>query len=154
MAVGTTDETGENRGFNPVGAPPASQRMPDEREARQSVSPPPPDRPSSRRRRLLIGALGVLVLAAALWFGIPWIQMTLNTVSTYDAYVNGHVTFEAKSRASSSTTTTVCARENSWSNWTRSHFRLRSRSKRRLLLRQRQNCKWPSPKCAASKRRP
>ena len=94
MAVGTT-ETGENRGFNPVGAPSASQRMPDEREARQSVSPPPPDRPSSRRRRLLIGALGVLVLAAALWFGIPWIQMTLNTVSTYDAYVNGHVTFVA-----------------------------------------------------------
>src|SRR5271157_1292310 len=76
-------------------SPRKAESTPDEREARQSVSPPPPDRPSSRRRRLLIAALGVLVLAAALWFGIPWIQMTLNTVSTDDAYVNGHVTFVA-----------------------------------------------------------
>ena len=34
-------------------------------------------------------------MAAALWFGIPWVQTTLNTVSTDDAYVNGHVTFVA-----------------------------------------------------------
>src|SRR5262249_20838024 len=47
------------------------------------------------RRRLLLGVLGVLVLAAALWFGIPWIRLTLNTVSTDDAFVNGHVTFVA-----------------------------------------------------------
>ncbi len=39
--------------------------------------------------------LGVLILAGALWFGIPWVRMTLNTVSTDDAYVNGHVTFVA-----------------------------------------------------------
>ena len=38
---------------------------------------------------------GLLILAAALWFGIPWVQTTLNTVSTDDAYVNGHVTFVA-----------------------------------------------------------
>ena len=43
----------------------------------------------------MIGAAGLLVLAAALWFGIPWVQLTLNTVSTDDAYVNGHVTFVA-----------------------------------------------------------
>ena len=30
-----------------------------------------------------------------LWFGVPWVQTTLNTVSTDDAYVNGHVTFVA-----------------------------------------------------------
>jgi len=47
------------------------------------------------RRRLLIGALGVLVLAVASVFGIPWIRLTLSTVSTDDAYVNGHVTFVA-----------------------------------------------------------
>jgi membrane fusion protein (multidrug efflux system) len=41
------------------------------------------------------GAAGVLVLAVALWFGIPWVQTALNTVSTDDAYVNGHVTFVA-----------------------------------------------------------
>jgi membrane fusion protein, multidrug efflux system len=49
----------------------------------------------TRRRRLLLGVLGVLVLTAALWFGIPYILLTLNTVSTDDAFVNGHVTFVA-----------------------------------------------------------
>src|SRR5215475_3549125 len=50
---------------------------------------------SPRRRRLLLGVLGVLVLVAALWFGIPYILLTLSTVSTDDAFVNGHVTFVA-----------------------------------------------------------
>jgi membrane fusion protein (multidrug efflux system) len=36
-----------------------------------------------------------LVLAVALWFGIPYILLTLSTVSTDDAFVNGHVTFVA-----------------------------------------------------------
>ena len=35
------------------------------------------------------------MLAAVLIFGVPWIRLTLNTVSTHDAYVNGHVTFVA-----------------------------------------------------------
>src|SRR3984885_2712368 len=48
----------------------------------------------TRRRKLLIGVLGVLVIAAAV-FGIPWIRFVLSTVSTDDAYVNGHVTFVA-----------------------------------------------------------
>jgi membrane fusion protein, multidrug efflux system len=60
-----------------------------------SKSAPPGDHRSARRRRLLMGVLGVLVLAAALVFGVPWIRLTLNTVSTDDAYVNGHVTFVA-----------------------------------------------------------
>src|SRR4029077_8426483 len=47
------------------------------------------------RRKMLLGAAGLLILAGALWFGIPWIQTTLTTVSTDDAYVNGHVTFVA-----------------------------------------------------------
>jgi membrane fusion protein (multidrug efflux system) len=42
-----------------------------------------------------MGALGVAALATALWLGIPWIRLTLNTVSTDDAFVNGHVTFVA-----------------------------------------------------------
>jgi membrane fusion protein (multidrug efflux system) len=49
----------------------------------------------TRRRRLLVAVLGVLVLTAALWFGIPYILLTLSTVSTDDAFVNGHVTFVA-----------------------------------------------------------
>ena len=56
---------------------------------------PPGAQRSTRRRSLLLGALGVLVLAAALWFGIPYILLTLSTVSTDDAFVNGHVTFVA-----------------------------------------------------------
>jgi membrane fusion protein (multidrug efflux system) len=44
---------------------------------------------------LLMGTLGALVLAAVLAFGIPYVHRTLNTVSTDDAYVNGHVTFVA-----------------------------------------------------------
>src|SRR5579863_10019190 len=50
---------------------------------------------ASPRGKALLGALGVLILAGALWFGIPWVRTTLNTVSTDDAYVNGHVTFVA-----------------------------------------------------------
>jgi len=44
---------------------------------------------------LVVGTLGVLALAAALWFGIPWIRFALSTVSTDDAFVNGHATFVA-----------------------------------------------------------
>jgi membrane fusion protein, multidrug efflux system len=49
---------------------------------------------STRRRRLLAG-IGVLVLVLATMFGIPWIRFVLATVSTDDAFVNGHVTFVA-----------------------------------------------------------
>jgi membrane fusion protein (multidrug efflux system) len=38
---------------------------------------------------------GAVVLAGAVWYLIPWIDTMLNTVSTDDAYVNGHVTFVA-----------------------------------------------------------
>src|SRR6516164_7268827 len=58
-----------------------------------------PVKPTNHRprwkRRLAIGVLAALVLAAIWKFGVPWIQLTLNTVSTDDAYVNGHVTFVA-----------------------------------------------------------
>jgi membrane fusion protein (multidrug efflux system) len=55
-----------------------------------------PEKPKANpRRNMLLGALGLLILAGAFWFGIPWVQTTLNTVSTDDAYVNGHVTFVA-----------------------------------------------------------
>ena len=56
---------------------------------------PPPGHQVARRRKLLMGVLGALVLAAVAAVGIPYIRQTLNTVSTDDAYVNGHVTFVA-----------------------------------------------------------
>ena len=46
-------------------------------------------------RRALVAAGAVLILAAVWLLVIPWIKLTLNTVSTDDAYVNGHVTFVA-----------------------------------------------------------
>jgi membrane fusion protein, multidrug efflux system len=55
----------------------------------------PADHRPRWKRTLLMGALGALVLAGIWVFGVPWIQLTLNTVSTDDAYVNGHVTFVA-----------------------------------------------------------
>ena len=33
-----------------------------------------------------------MIVAAALAIGVPWVRDALNTVSTDDAYVNGHVT--------------------------------------------------------------
>ena len=44
---------------------------------------------------LLFGALGVVVVAVLIVFGVPWVEAMLNTVSTDDAFVNGHVTFVA-----------------------------------------------------------
>jgi len=50
---------------------------------------------ATRKRKLLAGALAVVALAVLLVFGIPWVEEMLDTVSTDDAYVNGHVTFVA-----------------------------------------------------------
>jgi membrane fusion protein (multidrug efflux system) len=56
---------------------------------------PSPSHPLKQKRKLLLGGLGVLVLAGIVVWGIPWIRQSLSTVSTDDAYVNGHVTFVA-----------------------------------------------------------
>jgi membrane fusion protein, multidrug efflux system len=68
-------------------------------KSEQEYPPSKPATPANQRpglkRRLLMGVLGVLVLAVASVFGIPWIRLTLSTVSTDDAFVNGHVTFVA-----------------------------------------------------------
>jgi membrane fusion protein (multidrug efflux system) len=52
-------------------------------------------RKATPKRKLLAGVLGVAVLAVLLVFGIPWVEEMLNTVSTDDAFVNGHVTLVA-----------------------------------------------------------
>ena len=57
-------------------------------------APQEPRKPASKRK-LLTGAIGVAVLAILIVFGIPWVEEMLDTVSTDDAYVNGHVTFVA-----------------------------------------------------------
>lgn len=52
-------------------------------------------RPGGRGRRALRAAIAIAVLGIVLALGVPWISRILSTVSTDDAYVNGHVTFVA-----------------------------------------------------------
>lgn len=68
---------------------------PTERAASGPEAISPEKRKTTRRRNIRLAAAGAVVLAAALAVGIPWIVSALNTVSTDDAYVNGHVTFVA-----------------------------------------------------------
>jgi len=46
-------------------------------------------------RGIVWGGIAMLVLAILIYFGAPAVMHVLNTVSTDDAYVNGHVTFVA-----------------------------------------------------------
>jgi membrane fusion protein, multidrug efflux system len=57
-------------------------------------SKPVSNQPITRRKKLMIGVLGAAVIAIVA-FGVPRIRFALSTVSTDDAYVNGHVTFVA-----------------------------------------------------------
>jgi membrane fusion protein, multidrug efflux system len=67
----------------------SAQILPESRPVPQEA------RKFTRKRRLLAGVLGIGVLAVLVVFGIPWVEEMLNTASTDDAYVNGHVTFVA-----------------------------------------------------------
>ncbi len=44
---------------------------------------------------MLLGGIAILLVAVGLYYGVPAFLRILNTVSTDDAYVNGHVTFVA-----------------------------------------------------------
>jgi membrane fusion protein, multidrug efflux system len=70
----------------------------DAKPARTTPEPahaPQEPRKAMRKRKVLLGALGVAVLTVLLVVGTPLVEGMLNTVSTDDAYVNGHVTFVA-----------------------------------------------------------
>lgn len=64
--------------------------------ATHAAAPPAvlPVRPN-KRRRVLIFVVGGLLAVLLLAVGVPWLIHLLNTTSTDDAYVNGHVTFVA-----------------------------------------------------------
>src|SRR2546423_1896243 len=51
--------------------------------------------PAHPGRKWLLWAAVVVGLAVGGYFLIPWVKTALNTISTDDAYVNGHVTFVA-----------------------------------------------------------
>jgi membrane fusion protein (multidrug efflux system) len=57
-------------------------------------SPPSPAQKRTGRRKWP-WIVGILLLVGAAALGIPWFLQSLNTVSTDDAYVNGHVTMVA-----------------------------------------------------------
>jgi membrane fusion protein (multidrug efflux system) len=81
-----------------------------------AVAAPPPAEPSKppkpaaaapkSRRRWIIGAVACVVVIALAIVAAPKIERMLNTVSTDDAYVNGHVTFVAP-RVSGQVTTVL-----------------------------------------------
>jgi membrane fusion protein (multidrug efflux system) len=65
------------------------------RTASETDPAPQGTRKVGRKRKLVAAVLGVAALSAVVVFGVPWIKEMLNTVSTDDAFVNGHVTFVA-----------------------------------------------------------
>ncbi len=63
-------------------------------EARPQAPPVAPP-PVHRSRKWLLAAGIVAALGVAGYFLVPWVRTVLNTESTDDAYVNGHVTYVA-----------------------------------------------------------
>jgi len=78
------------------GAPPsATAREPVQAGSANAAQAPAQTGRHKVRKWLLLHAIAIPLLAAGVYFGTPWIERMLNTVSTDDAYVNGHVTFVA-----------------------------------------------------------
>ena len=76
------------------------------------------------RKWLLLGGAILIAIIAAI-FLTPWLITVINTVSTDDAYVNGHVTFVAPRVAGQVAkcwwkTTTASKKATFWSDWTQS----------------------------------
>jgi membrane fusion protein, multidrug efflux system len=88
---------------HPAPTAPAEHPARPDQHAAPTTSPPPtgtPPRPpeaphAHSRRKWLFLAGAVVGLAVGAYFLIPTVDTMLNTVSTDDAYVNGHVTFVA-----------------------------------------------------------
>jgi len=80
---------------NPTDGASATARDSGKAAADASSESKPSSHLPTRRRRVLLGVGAALLLAVILVFGIPWVRLALSTVSTDDAFVNGHVTFVA-----------------------------------------------------------
>jgi membrane fusion protein (multidrug efflux system) len=79
-AAGTPHAAPHSAGSSTHSTPPTST---------PTIIPPRP------KRRLWPWIAGLILAGAAAVFIVPWARETMNTVSTDDAYVNGHVTFVA-----------------------------------------------------------
>jgi membrane fusion protein, multidrug efflux system len=84
-------------------AAPADRAAHSDQRAALATSPPASTRPDSSRarppshplRKGLLWAVAVVGLAFGGYRLVPVVKTMLNTISTDDAYVNGHVTFVA-----------------------------------------------------------
>ena len=83
-----THPSGAQPETSPSTSPDASDTPTAEKVTSSPGSAPKPKR--KRRLRIWVAAIAAVLLVV---FGVPWIQHSLNTVSTDDAYVNSYVTF-------------------------------------------------------------
>jgi membrane fusion protein (multidrug efflux system) len=63
--------------------------------ATETASKPPPPPAHAPKRKPWPKIVAIIVIVALLFASIPWVIEEVHTVSTDDAYVNGHVTFVA-----------------------------------------------------------
>ena len=107
------------------------QAAPSDKAAAAGPTPPATSPPSRSGRRWLLFAGIVTGVAAGGYVLIPFVRTALNTVSTDDAYVNGHVTFVAPRVAGHviavlvDNNQRVRKRETYWRSSTRNLFRFK-----------------------------
>src|SRR5262249_48692620 len=88
----TAVTAGEKHG---LAAPPGNQAAHVHEPATATPPPAHTSAPKHPVRKWLLLAGGVVALCLAAYFLVPWAVTALNTVSTDDAFVNGHFTFVA-----------------------------------------------------------
>jgi membrane fusion protein, multidrug efflux system len=76
---------------------PATEKPMGDGHGHSAISAPSPASHTAprSRRRMIIGTISIVIVAVLLYWGFPELVKLLSTVSTDDAYVNGHVTFVA-----------------------------------------------------------
>jgi membrane fusion protein (multidrug efflux system) len=91
------DEPGASEPKSGFRAATAARAAPPDQHAAPTTGPSPGGGgpPANRWRKWLLLAGAFLGVAASGYFLVPWVETILHTVSTDDAYVNGHVTFVA-----------------------------------------------------------
>jgi membrane fusion protein (multidrug efflux system) len=91
-AIAQGDGPGRKQAVPTPSPPPAAMSL---SAGMPSAGPTSSGPPAHRVRKWLMLAGAAVVVAAAAYFFVPWVITALNTVSTDDAYVNGHVTLVA-----------------------------------------------------------
>jgi membrane fusion protein (multidrug efflux system) len=82
---------------NEVVAKAPTTATPGDGAANKQPTPSPPTAANAGQkhrptRRVVLGVIAAVILVVGIYYGVPVLQKMLSTVSTDDAYVNGHVT--------------------------------------------------------------